>query len=216
MSLRHLFNYTILMAFCFLYISCKKSGPTPRERKKETFYVTGTSNWATVYTHSSSNEIIHNTDLSGGTWYFPSYNHVGQIHSCFRFDLSSIPSDAIIYSAYLSLYSSPAPTGIFGPDANSGTINNHRIYRIVSPWNGNTFASPGSTTDHFVDLPTTLSPFLDQIDLNVLQLVSAMKVGENHGFILVPQERQFFNIRQFCSPVYPDQSLRPKLVVEYQ
>jgi hypothetical protein len=145
-------------------------------------------------------------------------DEIGQ-RGLFKFDFSSIPSNAIITSAKLTLYSNPTPDNGDLIHANSGTSNAMLIQKITSSWTPSTvkwITQPTSTAQDQIIIPHTNSSFLDLIDINVTNLVKSM-VGSNanHGFLIRLQTEQIYNSRIFCSSFYPVASKHPKIVIEY-
>lgn len=137
-----------------------------------------------------------------------------------KFDLSSIPANATIISAKLSLYSTPNPLNGNHVDANFGSNNSMYIERIATNWvTGTTKWSslPATTTNDRVSIPHTASKFLDLIDIDVKSMVSGMvSSNTNYGFMLRLQNDVTYNSRIFCTSKHAQTSKRPKLVVVYQ
>ena len=159
----------------------------------------------------------HDKDLDAGAWTFQ--GTTGYIRGTFRFDMSSIPANATIISAKLSLYSIHDPTNGDLVNANSGTNNAMYIRRAITPWDGNTVTwqtQPATTTTDQLSIPHTNLAFLDLIDLDVKSLVDAMRTNGNYGFMMILQNETIYNIRQFCSPFHADATKHPKLVIVYQ
>jgi hypothetical protein len=165
----------------------------------------------------STNATSHDKDLDAGAWTFNGVT--GYIRGSFKFDLSSIPANATIISAKLTLYSIHDPTNGDLVNANSGTNNAMYIRRITSNWDGNTVTwqtQPTTTTTDQILIPHTDQPFLDLTDLDVKSLIEAMRTNGNYGFMLNLQNETIYTIRQFISPTHADTSKHPKLVIEYQ
>jgi hypothetical protein len=93
------------------------------------------------------------------------------------------------------------------------------IRRITSYWDPQlTFWSnqPSTTTTDQISIAHTNQSSLDLIDIDVKNLVVAMKNSANYGFMISLQNEVVYNIRDFCSSTYPDAAKHPKLVVTYQ
>ncbi|MCC6286979.1 MAG: DNRLRE domain-containing protein [Chitinophagaceae bacterium] len=140
----------------------------------------------------------------------------------FKFDLSSIPTTAIIKNAKLSLYSHPNPTSGHQSDevrANYGSDNTMLIQRVTNAWapEAVTFNNqPSSTSTNQIIIPHTNQAFLDLIDVDVTQLVKDMNgTTNNYGFLIKLQTEVYYNSRIFATSKFSDTSKHPKLVVVY-
>jgi hypothetical protein len=140
--------------------------------------------------------------------------------AAFKFDLSSIPNNATLISAKLSLYSSATGLGIPNAPtiANSGSNNSFWIQRITSNWNSNTTwdNQPSIDTNTQVFIPHTNLSSLDISDINIVQIVDSMRINGNYGLILALQNEANNNVRSFGSSKNADASKHPKLVLVYQ
>jgi len=159
----------------------------------------------------------HATELDAAAW--TTGGITIYIRGLFKFDLSSIPANATITSAKLSLYSNPTPLNGDFISANLGPDNSMFIRRITNSWTPATTGwvnQPPTTTTNQVSIPHTSQAFLDLIDIDVKNLVVDMQNSGNNGFMIMLQNEVIYNIRDFCSSTYPDASKHPKLVVTYQ
>lgn len=142
------------------------------------------------------------------------------MRTALRFDLSSIPSNAVISSAKLSLYSTPDPINGNHSDANSGSDNTMYIERITSSWNSSSVTwaiQPTSIATNRITVPATSLSSLDLIDMDVSMLVKEMiKANNNHGFWLRLKDEVIYKSRLFSSSKHADAKKHPKLVVEYK
>ena len=156
-------------------------------------------------------------ELNAGAW---TWNGIpGELRAAFQFDLSSIPANATIISAKLTLYSNPTPINGSAVAANFGTNNAFYLRRITSAWDAftSTWATqpPTETTDQIL-IPHTSAAFLDLVDIDVKNLIGRMRSNGNYGFKIQLQNEVHYNNRNFCSSKHADSSKHPKLVVIYQ
>jgi hypothetical protein len=144
---------------------------------------------------------------------------VVSLRELLKFDLSSIPSNAVITSATLSLYSEVPPTNGNFTDANYGANNSMYLQQVTSPWSASTAKwsnQPTVSTTNELSIPTTSSSALD-LNLNVTNMVASMvNSNANYGFMLRLQNETIYNCRIFCSSYNPDATKHPKLQVIYE
>lgn len=136
-----------------------------------------------------------------------------------KFDLSSIPANATIVSAKLTLFSNPTPLNGNHVNPNSGDNNAMLIEQVVSSWDPalvKWFNQPAVTSNNEILIPHTAEGLLDLVDVDVLKLVSTMVTTSNNGFLLRLQSEVAYNSRIFCSSKYPDATKHPRLVIEYK
>jgi hypothetical protein len=167
--------------------------------------------------NSTQNQSGHATQLDAGTW--TNAGEIVYVRGAVKFDFSSIPSSATILSASLSLYSTPNPLDGNLTDANSGSDNSMFVRMISSNWTaaGSTWANqPSTTTVNEVSVPHTANAFQDVLNIDVKDIVNAMRSTNNYGFMISLQNENVMNIRQFCSSMHADASKHPKLVITYQ
>src|SRR5205085_12199785 len=91
--------------------------------------------------HLFGNTTIDQTDtiapeLLGGSGTY--YGDPVNIRALLKFDLSTIPSDASIVSAKLTLFSNPTPLNGIDGNPNYGTNNALLIQRVTESWMYNT------------------------------------------------------------------------------
>ncbi len=140
--------------------------------------------------------------------------------AAFKFDLSSIPNNATLISAKLSLFSSGSNFGIPNVPAiaNTGSNNSFWIQRIVSNWNTTTTwaTQPAIDTTTQVSVPHTSLSTLDIIDINIKPIVDSMRSNANYGLLIALQNEANNNVRSFGSSKNTDAAKHPKLLLVYQ
>ena len=136
-----------------------------------------------------------------------------------KFNLSSIPSNATISSASLSLYADNSATVGYAGEPTYGTNNAGWLQRITSPWNYNTISwntQPTTTTLHETTLAESIGTS-ENYTVNVTQLLrDIITSGVNYGFELLQQnEASPYQSLIFGSSANADSSIRPKLEICY-
>ena len=157
------------------------------------------------------------TEFDAGAWTTGGIPIV--LRSIAQFDLSTIPANATIISAKLSLYSSPNPLNGNFVDANLGSNNSMYIRRVINSWNigsASWLNQPSATATNQISIPHTNLSTLDLIDIDVKTLVNDMRATSNFGFMISLQNETYYNIRVFCSSFHASVAKHPKLVVVYQ
>ena len=109
--------------------------------------------------------------------------NAGIQRSFIKFDLSSIPSTAIITSAQISLYSIDSPSTEY--DNPLSGSNAAYLSRVTSSWNESTVTwnnQPGITTTNQVLLPQSTNDYEDYLNVDVTSLVADMIVNPTNSF----------------------------------
>jgi hypothetical protein len=152
-------------------------------------------------------------DLNAIAW--TNSGNISNIRSLIQFDLSSIPANAVVTSALLSLYYNPSST----EGTHSGT-NTALLQRVTSSWGELTVTwdtQPTTTTVNQATLPSSSSSTQDYPNINVTAMVQEMVTNPstNFGFMLRQQTETIFRKMIFASSDNVTAALRPKLVVSY-
>lgn len=134
------------------------------------------------------------------------------------FDLTAIPANATIQSAYLTLYFNPTSLNGSGHSHQSGS-NASLLQRVTEPWNELTATwdnQPATTTQNEVILPQDTFPQQDyKADVTALILDMINNPVSSYGFLLKLQTEEHYRSLLFCSGDYPDKDKHPKLEVTY-
>ncbi len=214
------FSAAILTLISFFTIqtftSCKKENETAKTAtlQPSNSSTEGYVNSYVDYAQSNANGVIQ---LSIASW-----THGGSpedARAFIKFDLSSIPSNAKLISAKLSLFAIPVPGSGNFVDAHFGSANSFTIKRITSALNMaqiNWSNQPVATAQDQVIVPQSTSTHQDNTEIDVTNLVKEMLISGNNGFFMQLEDEEIYNIRQYCSSYHPDASKHPKLVLEYK
>ncbi len=134
------------------------------------------------------------------------------------FDLDQLPTDAVLDSAFLSLYyNSTSHWSSVNPDGHTGE-NSFLIRRITDEWNENLVTwntQPGSSEENQIIVPDSDDPKQDYVNINVSHLLKSIDFNGFNGLLLRYQFEQAYKVTFLASSEHPTESLRPKLQVYY-
>lgn len=167
---------------------------------------------------------IHDLNLAGSgsyqsllasAWSWNSQTGVVRILIDFRLD--TIPANAIIEEAHLSLYAATNPAEQHSK--RDGT-NAAYIQRITEAWdeaNVNWENQPASSEDYQMLLPESELAGQDYLNIDVRTLVQYMVMNpqSSHGFLIKLAEESPYRQLGFASSDHADASKHPKLEVKY-
>jgi hypothetical protein len=146
--------------------------------------------------------------------------------SFLQFDLASIPTDALISAATLSLYN-PNDDNEEHEHFTLDGSNSFYIRRVTSSWENQTITwndQPAFSVEGQVVLPTNDTEQQDYEKIDILEMAQFMVKypAENHGLVIMFQDETYFRgasfvYRRLCfaSLEHPVESLRPKLEITY-
>lgn len=139
--------------------------------------------------------------------------------SVFNFDLSAIPANSTILSAYLSLWGD-TNTGNYEGDSYLSGSNAWFIQRVTSSWNANIVTwntQPATTTTNEVSMPqsTSIYEIFNGINVTALMQDIVNNLPNNYGLLIKLQTEVKYRSMVFCSSQYPDTNERPLLVITY-
>jgi hypothetical protein len=146
---------------------------------------------------------------------------VNKSRGLMKFDLSSIPSDATVLGAFLTL-SASGPTDGSGAVTSIGSIgqNSSKVLRITSTWNDATVTwntQPTTTTLNAVPLPQSTYSMQNYLNINVTALVQNMVAdpANSFGFMLKLDNETPTRGLCFFGGLAPEPDKVPTLVVVY-
>lgn len=139
------------------------------------------------------------------------------IRSLIRFDLSSIPQDAIILSASLSLFCNPASSHY---QLQSGD-NESYLMRALEHWDQDVVTwntQPATTMNQAIYLPTSTFNTQSYPDIDVTWHIQDMVANPevNFGWMLKLLTEELYRSMEFSSSNDPDTTFRPLLKVVIQ
>lgn len=154
-----------------------------------------------------------NPDILASAWTFNGTPLT--VRSVIDFDWNSIPSNAVIDSAYLSLYYNSTS----GNAGHSGT-NAAKLYRVTSSWAENTVTwnnQPTYTLANSVVMSETTSNTQDKEDVEITDLVKDIWSDRSgsHGFMFKLDNETILRSQKYGSSDHLDSAKRPKLRVCY-
>lgn len=142
--------------------------------------------------------------------------------SLLAFDLTSIPSNAMVTGASLSLYNNPNPSSgnLDGQHSNMSGSNTSYLRKVTQSWDESTVTwntQPYTTTSGQLTLPASMSGNQDYTNLNVTALVQDMVTNpsQNFGFMLQLVTESSYRGLIFASGDHPNIALHPRLVITF-
>ncbi|HRZ43251.1 MAG TPA: DNRLRE domain-containing protein [Bacteroidales bacterium] len=146
-------------------------------------------------------------------WTFNGLSSEGR--SLIRFDLSQLPSNAVVIDAKLSLYHNPT-----GSSAGHYGVNESVLKMVTSPWSESTvtWATQPLTTNYLIDtLETSTTATQNYLNIDVTPQVSqwCQNPSSNYGWMIEPVIKSTYRSMKFASSDNSNSAIRPKLVITY-
>ncbi len=160
----------------------------------------------------------NDTQLPAEAWTFSGV--FGVLRGLLEFDMTVIPQNATIVSAYLSLYANDATSGL-GAHSTVGTaLNDAWLERVTAFWYEDSVTwnnQPATTITNRVYVPPTTNPTQDYLNMDVTALTQDIFTNPagNFGMMLKLDIEQMFRRLNFCTSDYADSSKHPKLEITY-
>ena len=167
--------------------------------------------------------VVPNTIYGNGFFLDPlawtQHNGLNIKRSFLKFDYSQLPSNAIIDSAYLSLYFSQALVDAYAPVFSGHSGNNDlEIKRVIGTWTESTLNwlnQPSTTNLNQVSIPAATSNTQNYPKIDVKNLVIDMKNNGNNGFMIKHLIEDPYRITCLTSSEEANPLIRPKLTIYY-
>ncbi|HZV68250.1 MAG TPA: DNRLRE domain-containing protein [Saprospiraceae bacterium] len=169
---------------------------------------------AKVFSLSPTTNFGNDLDFIAATWTFG--GDLGILRGFMDFDLPSLPANAEIISAALSLYYNDETSS-----AGQAGDNNSLLQRVLEPWDEHSINwnnQPAASHLHEVEIPVSTSTDQDYLDVNVTDLVSDMYANpsQSNGFLLKQSDEVVLRSMKFSSGDVGDDSKHPKLDICYR
>lgn len=135
-----------------------------------------------------------------------------------KFDMSTIPANAVVDSARLYLYADSFPANANQVDPHFGSGNGCFVQRITTAWTVPTQFSwnnpPSVTTANQVFIPASTNAFQDEV-VDVTAMVQDQLVQGNNGYLIRLQTESIYRCRQYESSRSVRTNRLPRLEVFY-
>ena len=171
----------------------------------------------TIDDYYPANNTPNGIDYAPGSWTISNTPTIWR--SFFKFDLSSIPSNAVIQSASLSLYY--ATVNSYGNALHSSFSHSDEsvLQLVTSPWTENTMTwnnQPSSSSQYQVIIPQSTSGTQNYLNINVNSLIQQMIMPTmNFGFLIKLTDENPYARMLFASGDNADVSKHPHLSITY-
>ena len=141
------------------------------------------------------------------------------IRGLFRYDVSSIPANAVVTSAKLYLYAKTNNINGYYGSPTYGSANTSFLQKVMAQWNmaGTGWANqPATTTTSQKTLPQSTSMAQNYV-VDITDFVQSWvnKPDSNYGMLLRLQTESYYNSLIFNSGQATDTTLQPKLEICY-
>lgn len=140
--------------------------------------------------------------------------------SLLEFDLSSIPSSAVISAASLSLFHNPTSVNNGAQHSSLSGPNNTVLRRITQSWSESTVTwnnQPATTTANEVALAASSGTSDDFLNIDVTALINDIRNNPNAGYGLMLQlaTESYYRCLLLASSDHSNSALWPELTITY-
>lgn len=171
---------------------------------------------AFIYDYNPDSNLGDHPDFIASAWTAAGSEVI--VRSFIKFDLDTIPSNAIICSAKLSLYSYDSPH--YGTHSTLSGSNKSYLQRVLQDWEENTITwnnQPQADTVNIVQLAPSIGSIQDYTNIDVTNLIRIMSSDsiENYGLMFSLDREEYYRKMVFGSSDNLDSTLHPKLEISY-
>lgn len=136
------------------------------------------------------------------------------------FDLSFIPSNVAVTSAYLSMWNNPNTAYAYGQSSSLSGPNTGLLRRITSPWDENSvnwFSRPSVSTQNSITVPGPVGAYGDLLNIDVTTLVQDMLQNPttSFGFEFKLLNEAYYRAVVLGSSDCDDETKTPRLEICY-
>lgn len=231
--------FLLLSVVSFLAVSCRKSNEPKLVSKTSTMQPGADKGQDCTVAYRETDggaraagnmNTLPNLIAARATWNYSGAGE-GSERGYIKFvDIDSIPADAVIKSAKLSLYGvdasiSPEITAgnSYYPGSGYASYGDNKTWlkRVAANWDQATINwnnKPATVEDNKVELPVSTTQWnFDVTDIDVTAMVQDMVTKkQNYGFCFQLQVEQIYRFLVFGTSEVTNAAKRPKLVVTYE
>lgn len=217
-------NYLILLGVIVFFISCQPMNnnlPSPVVVTLQPDSAQGKDAMVEDYPPYGYNDMNFGNSVEFAAISWTANGGIPFVERSFiNFNFDTIPSNATIDSARLSLYAYEDVGHGTGHSTLGGT-NECFLQRVTGKWEENTITwnnQPPTTTVDQVVLPESDSAMQNYLNINVTNLVRDIheNMADSYGFMLrLEYENAGYRRMFFASSDVPEAAKRPKLVIYY-
>jgi len=212
--------FLIVVSLIMVFSSCNKKNSEYLVLELQPDGETG--NDAQIWSSMSDNNSGNSAEFQAMAWTWDALNlPEGKRRSLIDFDLSEIPSDAKIKSAYLSLFHNSETVEPIGGHSKLSGSNSCFLKRITESWEEGTVTwnnQPATTSENQVTIEesNTLDQNYENIDITALVQDMISDPNSSFGIMLQLQTEVYYRAILFASGDMSVENKRPKLKLEYK